>query len=311
MGPVLFVLYTTPLFSVIKEHSVLYHSYADDTQLQKSSSPAQLPELLRTMEMCVDDIRHWMTANKLKLNDDKTEVMIVSSGRKSTSTSLSHTLSVGNASVSFSNSVKNLGVTLDCHLTMQPHLHNVVRAANFELRRISSIRHLLSTKATITLVSAFVLSRLDYCNSLLSGCPQSLINQLQRVQNNAARLILKLKKSEHISPYLASLHWLPVHARINYKLSTIVFNTLNSDSPKYLSDLLSLYTPARPLRSSSDTSSLCVPSVRTVTFGHRSFSYSGPSVWNSLPLHVRSSDSASIFKCRVKTHLFGMAYSIA
>ena len=235
--------------------------------------------------------------------------MIVSSGRKSTSTPLPDSLTVGSASVSFSSSVKNLGVVLDCRLTMQPHVLSVVCAANLEIRRISSIRHLLSTEATITLVSALVLSRLDYCNSLLSGCPQSVINQLQRVQNNAARLILRLKKSEHISPHLASLHWLPVSERIHYKASTIVFNTLKTSWPRYLSDLLSLYTPARPLRSSSDTSALCVPSVRTATFGRRSFSHFGPSVWNSLPLDIRSSDTASSFKRRVKTHLFNRAYN--
>ena len=193
---------------------------------------------------------------------------------------------------------------------MQPHVLNVVRAANFELRRISSIRHLLSTQATITLISAFVLSRLDYCNSLLFGCPQSLISQLQRVQNNAARLILKLPKSDHISHHLASLHWLPVTSRIQYKISTIVFNTLRFNSPLYLSNLLSLYVPARSLRSSADKSTLCPPSVRTVTFGHKSFFHSAPTVWNSLPLSVRSSDSVISFKGSVKTHLFKSSFDV-
>ena len=105
-----------------------------------------------------------------------------------------------------SDSVKNLGVTFDCHLTMKTHVSNLVRSANFELRRISSIRHLLSTDATNTLVSAFVLSRLDYCNSLLLGCPQYLLNKLQKVQNNAARLVLRFSKTDHISPHLDSLH---------------------------------------------------------------------------------------------------------
>ena len=107
-----------------------------------------------------------------------------------------------------SDSVKNLGVALDCHLTVKTHVSNL-RSANFELRRISSIRHLLSTDATKTLVSAFGLSRLDYCNCLLSGCPQYLLNKLQKVQNNAARLVLRVSKTDHISPHLACLHWLP------------------------------------------------------------------------------------------------------
>ena len=159
-------------------------------------------------------------------------------------------------------------------------------------------------QATITLISAFVLSRLDYCNSLLSGCPQSLISQLQRVQNNAARLILRVPKSDNISHHLASLHWLPVSARIQYKVSTVVFNTLRYNSPVYLSDLLSYYVPARSLRSSADKSALHTPLVRTATFGHKAFSYSAPTTWNSLPLSVRSSDSVSSFKSSVKTHLF-------
>ena len=117
--------------------------------------------------------------------------------------------------------VENLGVSFDCHLTMKTHVSNLVRSANFELRRISSISHLLSTDATKTLVSAFVLSRLDYCNSLLFDCPQYLLNKLQKVQNNAARLVLRVSKTDHISPHLASLHWLPIDSRIPYKLSSL------------------------------------------------------------------------------------------
>ena len=92
-------------------------------------------------------------------------------------------ITVGCASVPLSDSVKNRGVTFDCHLIMKTHVSSLVRSANFELRRISSIRHHLSTDATKTIVSAFVLSRLDYCNSLLFGCPQHLLNKLQKVQN--------------------------------------------------------------------------------------------------------------------------------
>ena len=126
-------------------------------------------------------------------------------------------------------------------------------------------RRLLTTEATATLVSAFILSRLDYCNSLLSGCPRSLILRLQKVQNNAARLILGISKREHISPHLASLHWLPIDSRIKYKLACICYNCMSTNSPPYLSDLLTVYTAARQLRSSSDNSVLRRPSVRTVS----------------------------------------------
>ena len=173
------------------------------------------------MQLCVHDVKLWMTHIKLKLNDDKTEAMIVYAPRISNSIPLPDSLTVGNSTVRFSQSAKYLGVTLDMHLTMTAHIVNLIRTANFELRRINFIRHYLSVQATKTLVSAFVLSRLVYCNSILSGCPQYLLNRLQKVQNNAARLILKASKTDHITPHLRTLHWLPVDARIKYKLCSL------------------------------------------------------------------------------------------
>ena len=195
-----------------------------------------------------------------------------------------------------------------CHLTMKTHILNIVRTANMELRRISSIRHLLTTEATATLISAFVLSRLDYCNSLLYGCPQHLLNRLQKVQNNGARLILRVPMTDHISPHLASLHWLPISSRIQYKILSICYNCLNATAPDYLTDLLTVYNPAHQLHPSSDTSILSFPAVRTKSFGQRSFSHSAPSVWNTLPLELRSCNSVPSFKSNLKTHLFKMSY---
>ena len=178
---------------------------------------------------------------------------------------------------------------------MKTHVSNLVRWANFELRRISSIRQLLSTDAAKTLVSAFVLSRLDYCNSLLFGCPQYLLNKLQEAQNNAARLVLRVSKTDHIS-HLASLHQLPIDSRIQYKLSSLCYNCLNSTAPDYLTEPLRIYKPTHQLRSSSDTSILCLPFVRTHSLGQRSFSYAVPTVWNTLPYEIRSFNTISSFK---------------
>ena len=111
LGPILFVLYTTPLSGVIERHSILHHSYADDSQLQNSATPDRLPDLIDSMRLWTDDIKDWMTDNKLKLNDDKTEVMIISSSRMSTALSIPESFDIGNASVPFSDTVKNLGVT--------------------------------------------------------------------------------------------------------------------------------------------------------------------------------------------------------
>ena len=200
-----------------------------------------------------------MTANKFQLNDNKTEAMIILSNRMSVHSPLPSVIHIGDANVPFVSSVKNLSVTLDLNLSMSQHISNTCKAAYIQIRHISSIRHLLTTQATQTLVCSLVLSRLDCCNSSLSGCPQYLLDKLQKVQNAAARLVCKAKKSDHIHPILQTLHWLPVTHRIQYKISTICFNSISGTAPQYLSDLLQPYTPARQLRSASDTRTFVTP----------------------------------------------------
>ena len=203
-----------------------------------------------------------------------------------------------------SSSVKSLGITLDNTLSMHSHILNVCRVAYIELRRIGSIRHFLSTEAAKTLVCSFVLSRLDYCNCLRSGSPQYLIDRLQKVQNNAARLVLRGRRSDHATPLFKSLHWLPISARIQYKILTLTYTSLFDSGPVYLSNLIHTYTPTRTLRSSSDTRTLTIPSFRTKSFGYRRFSYQSPHHWNSLPSKVRQSNSSICFRSSLKTHLF-------
>ena len=215
------------------------------------------------MQQCVRDVTSWMTHIKLKINNDKTEALITSAPRTWNSIPLPDSLTVGNSTAHFSRSAKYLGVTLDMHLTMTAHVVNLIRTANFELRRINSIRHYLSVQVTKTLLSAFVLSRLDCCNSLLSGCPQYLLKRLGKVQINVARLMLKAPKTEHITPHLRTLHWLPIDVRIKYKLCSLCFGAITSTGPVYLSDLHKIYTPTRQLGSSADNCILCTPPVKT------------------------------------------------
>ena len=134
------------------------------------------------MQECIYGVKVWMSSNKLKLNDDKTEAMIVPPQRMSASLPMPDSLTVGTSNEMLSKSVKTLGVMLDTHLTMKNKVLNLARTANFDLRRIDSIRHYLSVEATQKPVLAVVMSRLDYCNTLLYGCPQYLINRLQKVE---------------------------------------------------------------------------------------------------------------------------------
>ena len=187
-------------------------------------------------------------------------------------------------------------------MRIDAHVQDIFRKVYIDIRRISSIRHLLSIIATKTLLNAFVLPKLDYCNSLFYGSPMYMLERLQKVQNSAARLIYQCRKQNHTSPLLMSLHWLPINARIEYKLSVICHSFFLGLSPIYLSDLLLVHTLKRNLCSSSDNRILCIPKLRK-TFGHRSFSFAAPTIWNSLPSELRHTDSIQKFKLALKTHL--------
>ena len=284
-------------------HSLSNQSFADDTQVYSSSSQDQLSNTLETVQDCVLDVKQWMTDNKLKLNDDKTEAILFRK-KTVTSASLPQSIQICNSEISFSDHARNLGFTVSSDMSLDKHISLVCRSAYFELHRISSIRKFLTIQITNTLICAFVLSKLDYCNSLLANCPQNLLDKLQKVQNAAVRLIFQVKKTEHITPLMKKLHWLPIHQRIKYKLACHCYNFFNGTAPSYFSDLLTVYSPSRTLRTSSDTKLLCIPRINSVTYGKRSFSFAAPSLWNSLPMSIRHSLSISSFRRSLKTYLF-------
>jgi len=156
------------------------------------------------------------------------------------------------------------------------------------------------------LVHAFVISRLDYCNSILAGLPKGLLSQLQGVQYATTRLILGLQPRDHIKPVLFEVHWLPVHLRIDYKLCLLMHSATVQCCPRYISDIVqttAVSSRRQGLRSSMDKFSYTVPPTFT-KFGERAFSVAGPSVWNSLPADIRHITDTSTFKRHLKTHLF-------
>ena len=166
-----------------------------------------------------------------KLNDNKTQLMLVTAKRTKHLHNLPTSITISNAQIPLKKSVKNLGFTLDCHLTMNAHVSFIAWTCYFELRRSTSIRRFLTSTATATLVSAFVLSRIDYCNSLLFGSTHDVTTHLQRIQNYAARVILRLPKSPSITIHLKSRHWLPVKVRSTYKIACLCYHRHSSTAP--------------------------------------------------------------------------------
>ena len=218
---------------------------------------------------------------------------------------------MGNTVVSQSNTVRNLGVWFDTCLNMETHISNTCKAAFYMLYNLRRIRKYLDQNNAETLVHAFISSKIDYCNGLLLGLPDSQIMKLQRVQNACARFVCNSSKYCHITPLLITLHWLPVRQRILFKILLIVYKAMKGQAPSYISELLLLKTHSHShnLRSSQDTLLLKLPTHRTkVTLGDRAFICAAPKLWNSLPFAIRKAESITIFKTMLKTHLFEQAF---
>ena len=174
------------------------------------------------------------------------------------------------------------------------------------MRDLRHIRHHLDLDSAKLLATALVSSRLDYCNSLLYGIANIDLTRLQRVHNQLAHLVTKSPPFTRSIPLCRSLHWLPVRFRILFKINLLTYKTLREKQPVYLNSLLAASIPSRSLRSNNNNS-LSVPRVKTST-GARAFYSCAPSLWNNLPLSVRSASSVATFKKYLKTHLFDLAF---
>ena len=306
LGPKQFIGYTAPLSDIVEKDGLRLHLYADDTQIYLAFDPSDesMDISMEKLEKCISKIRKWMADNFLKLNDDKTEFLILRSKHnlKKLKTPLLH---IGTSEIEPTDSARNIGAIFDTTMSMEKHVDSICKSAWYNLRKIGSIRKYLDTTATKTLVHAFIISRLDNLNSLLYGLPQILIKRLQRVQNASARLITRTRKYDDITPVLKELHWLPIKQRIEYKILLLTYKSRNDKGPSYLAELLK--TPNRELRS-KDELKLDDYILTKRAYGDRAFAKAAPVLWNSIPVGLRKSKSVETFKKNLKTYLFTKAF---
>ncbi|XP_062378801.1 uncharacterized protein LOC134067515 [Sardina pilchardus] len=250
---------------------------------------------------CLKDISIWMKDQHLQLNLSKTELLVFPA---KTAIPQQINIQLDSSALTPTRSARNLGVIIDDQLTFSEHVASIAKSCRYTLYNIRKIRPYLTQDSTQLLVQAMVISKLDYCNSLLAGLPACVLRPLQLIQNAAARLVFNQPKRTHVTPLLVTLHWLPIVARIKFKSLTLAYRTLTGSAPSYFSSLITMYIPNRPLRSSEERL-LCRPTIHARS-NCRSYSSVVPCWWNELPSALRSSNSFGSFKRGLKAYLFNM-----
>ena len=301
LGPVLFNIYIRSLYNTINKAGFNVQGYADDQQIYKAFKPNQQVDILNIqIANCFKTIQSWMVDYCLQLNPGKTQILLIGPKNILNGIKIRGILLHNQTCLRFISSTKDLGVIIDQHLSFGPHITNLKKDTFRLIRNVVKRRFLFSVPQIKLIVNSIIICKLDYCNSLYYGINESLIKQLQLIQNAAAKAVIGLYKHDHLGNTLKELHWLPVRFRIIYKIILLVFKCLNGLGPDYLCDMLHF--------ANSDHFIYLVEPKTASAFGDKSFEKVGPKLWNELPIEIKTLSSIELFKSALKTLLFKKAF---
>ena len=176
----------------------------------------------------------WMARRKLKLNDGKTEIIVIRWNLRNVSVANFGVMGFVDTQLVLCESAKNPGVILDSSLSFRSHIDSTVKTCNFHIRNLYMIKDFVNRKNPVTLVHWLIISKVDYCNSLFIGLPNAILKKVQSVLNRAARLIFYLPPRVPTTSSLIDLHWLPLKARIEFEICLITFKALKFNQPSYI-----------------------------------------------------------------------------
>ena len=294
----LFTLYVNDLLSIPKHCKAM--GYVDDTKLLLTIPSKEASEAIPALNNDLRAIAQWCCMNSLLINPDKTKVLTVGVPQRLKSLPpLSVTL-LGE-SMEVVPAAKDLGVIVDKYLNYNEHVTKTVSNCFFKLSRINRIKHLLDTKTLILLINSFIFSKPFYCSTVWSNTTKTNKNKLQLVQNYAARVVLGLRKYDHISEGLKSLKWLNMQEKLYLNDCIMMHKCIYGDTPRYISNKFTRRCKIHQ-RITRQNQDLDLPACRLAS-GQRSFAYRGSKIWNELPKGIKSIENIKTFKKHLINHI--------
>ena len=304
LGPLLFILYISDLPVIASKYNISFQGYADDSHLYAGFDPLlKYTDTVGKIKACFHEVEGWMKANYLKMNASKTEVLYIGKPHFHSLFNLSISLGEECYISSANGCMESLGVHFNGVMSIRWMVSEIVKVCNFNLKKISTFRYILSIKHKLLLIKSHVLSKIDYCSILLVNAPANQLNRLQSVLHKAIRFAHSLKKRDSVSNYLKDAHFLPVKFRLMYKSCLFAFNMLHGNCPHYMTNVIvPKISQDFNLRSNCDNL-LFYQNSHPSTLQHRMIHN-----WNCLPYEIRCITAPNLFKKHLKTYYFNTAY---
>lgn len=299
LGPVLFTLYVNDLLSVPNNCRAM--GYVDDTKLLLAIPPKQINEAVTALNDDLIAISEWCCANSLLLNPDKTKLLVIGVPQLVRTLPVELSITLLGKKIDPVPVAKDLGVIIDSCLNYNEHITKTSSSCIYKLIMINRIKHLLDKKTLLLLIHSFVLTKLFYCSTVWSNTSKKNKNKLQLVQNFAARIVLGLRKFDHISQGLRTLGWLNIDKKLFFNDSVMMYKCMHESTPTYLTQKFRKRSDIHS-RATRHAQDLDLPKCRLAA-GQRSFVFRGSKIWNGLPESIKNAKNIKDFKKRLIKHL--------
>lgn len=291
LGPLLFILFINDMPLVIKQSII--DIFADDATLQNSSN--RIDEISKNLQTDVNCIQTWCTQNDMVLNETKTKSMVIGTKQRVSKLNSNLLLSINNKNIENSECEKLLGVFIDQNLDFDKHIDYVCKNVSTKIALLSKIKKFLPLQTRKLYYNAYILPVIDYCLTVWGSVPKFQLERLHKLQKRAARIILDMPLETPSLPLFEQLGWLNIYERLEYNKCILLYKTAHNLTPEYMHELFSFNTSENYSSRSSSNNDMYIKRHKTKIF-EKSLQYSGPRLWNALPVSIRESNNVHQFK---------------